>query len=381
MGKKKYTTEYFDIKPIMAKYPDCTYYLAWGQRSDGKTYTGKTVLVEQSELIEPIDYEHGEKFIYLRRLHQHITRKNMLKEFDDVMEKFEKRFGEPVAYDSQIGFYLLNSKQVIGYAMAIEDAYLQKSIPIVGIKYIIFDEFIDYYYMENEIPLFLHTIKNICRPPNNVKAILMFGNTVNKFSPYFDLFKLDPKKMNMGECYYFKHKLGVSGVAIHTPIKVDDIVSKSKTDKYIGFDDNESVDMIMFGEWEYNHTNTKGIDGITWNCNRHRVNLYVTGGNDVYELSLYMDSKLPILFVRKVNTQQGKVKESIYYNLSYDNSVILMNKKGFVPIIAKVNSLVDTNTLKQWDYVCDCYNAGRVVYDTIETGSNFMYIFDKVGKK
>ena len=94
-----------------------------------------------------------------------------------------------------------------------------------------------------------------------------------------------------------------------------------------------------------------------------------------------MDSKLPILFVRKVNTQQGKVKESIYYNLSYDNSVILMNKKGFVPIIAKVNSLIDTNTKRQWDYVCECYNAGRVVYDTIETGSNFMYIFDKVGKK
>ena len=66
------------------------------------------------------------------------------------------------------------------------------------------------------------------------------------------------------------------------------------------------------------------------------------------------------------------------YNLSKDNSVVLINSNGIVPSITKINDLVDSSTLKKWKLVTDCIDCGRVIFDTIETGSEFMSLSKEV---
>lgn len=371
MAKKKYTTEYFNLKPQL-KY-NTTYHIVYGERNDGKTYGAKV-----DALID--DIRNGFNFVYMRRLHQHIVRKNMVKLFGDVQHIIEKEFGSQIYYDSQKGFYLNigGEEKVVGFVVNVQDGLLSKGIPIVNIRTILFDEFIDYSYMPEEIPKFLHLVSSICRPPNRDVRIIMLGNTISRNCPYFKLFGIDTRKIKQGEIYYIKHNLGVTATVQHTPTKVEDLISKKKTDKYIGFDDNESVNMIMFGEWEYQHCQTKQIDGIGWNCMRHFIPIYFTALNNIYEFTINTDIKMPILFIRKINIQYGKCKTKVKYNLSSDNSVVLINNNGIVPSISKINELVDEGTLKKWHLALLCLECDRVIFDTIETGSEFRGHFKEV---
>lgn len=374
MGRRKYTTEYFDITPILRQY-DTTYYMIYGEREDGKSYT-----VKKNKCIE--DYATSKKrFVYLRRLHQHIVRKNLVKVFDDMQEIAQQKLGSKIYFDSQMGFYIINSKgesEVIGYHTSLQDAMLAKSIPLVNVGTILFDEFIDYTYMEDEIPKFLHTISTICRPPNTDVKIFMLGNTISNDCPYFNLFGVDPRKIHQGEPYYIKHSLGVSATVYHTPTKVQNLVTKSKHNDYIGFDNNHSVNMIMFGEWEYTNCTTTKIDGIGWNCMRHLIPLYLTALGNVYEFTINTDITIPILFVRKVNTQNGVCGTKIKYNLTYDRSVNLINKKGIVPTFTKMNDFIDDDTLCLWQMGMKCVSCGRVIFDNVATGSEFIHLIEKI---
>lgn len=368
MAKKKYTTEYFlpELRRMLKTY-DTTYYMIYGQREDGKSYAVKTIIKES--------IEQGYNFAYIRRRHSMIVRKNMIKLFGDMQNEFMKDMGTEIYYDSQRGFYIADeagNDKIVGYVSSLEDVFNAKSIPWVNIKYILFDEFIDYEYMANEISMFLHCMSTICRPPNENVKIFMLGNTIAKHCPYFKLFGFEPNKIKQGECYFIKHNLGVSAVIQHTPTKVDDINTKKKTNNYIGFDDNESVNMIMFGEWEYNHCQTKFIDGIGWNCMRHFIPIYLTALNQCYEFTINTDISVPILFVRKVNIQMGRCKPKVKYNLSFDNTVQLNTVNGCVPTITSVNNLVDKTTREKWKYVKLCMETSRVIYDTIATGSEVM---------
>ena len=391
MGKKKYTTEYVnkEIRRVVKKYSDIPYFIFYGERKDGKTYGGKEYALDE------VVFQQNKKFIYMRRLHKHIVKRKMRKEFDDMGEVIKGIYGENkyICYDSQRGFYYEDKEDdIIGYALSIEDCMNEKSIPYTEIGCIIFDEFIDYNYMDNEIQFFLHMIDTICRDYPDIK-IFMFGNMINKFCPYFELFGFDPKKLNQGEPYYIQHSLGVKAVVMHTPTRVKDIKTKTKTARYIGFDNNETVNMIMFGEWEYDHCNVQMLDGVTWNSMRHLVPLYVTGIRQTFELTIHTDSELPILFIRDINTQEGKVRKEILYNLAYDGSVNLIKqikkevnnkvefKSVYVPRIKCVNRLVDESTYELFKTCMLCIESGRVIFNNIATGSDFLFMYEKIIKK
>lgn len=373
MAKKKYTTEYFDITPILAKY-DTTYYMIYGEREDGKSYSIKKLVIDDYKM-------RGKRFVYMRRCHSHIVRRNMIKVFDDLQWYAEQELDSKIYFDPQIGFYIIGENgqnEVIGYCTSIQDCMSAKSIPLVNIGFILFDEFIDYNYFDNEKSMFMHAISTICRPPNENVKIFMLGNTISKDCVYFKMFNIDTRKIHQGEPYYIIHKLGVTATVYHTPTKVDDIKSRTKSNKYIGFDDDETVNMIMFGEWEYNHCITSTIDGVGWNCYRNLIPIYLTALGNVYEFTINMDIQVPILFIRKVNTQYGKCKTTIRYNLTYDRTVNLINKNGIVPTITKVNSLVDDSLLELWEMANKCIECGRVIFDKIETGGEFQNLYAKI---
>lgn len=375
MRKKKYTTDYVNLDPIRKNYPDATYRVIYGEREDGKSYGVKEEIIEETIALK------NKKFMYIRRTHQQIVRKNMIKVFDDIQHLAVSKLGSKIYFDSQQSFYIIDEngeRKQVGYHTSLQDAMLVKSIPVVDVDIILFDEFIDYSYFDNEISMFLHTISTICRPPNENVKIYMLGNTIAKDCPYFKLLGFDPNKINQGEPYFIQHALGVSAVIYHTPTKVPDLITKKKKNKYIGFDDNESVNMIMFGEWEYQHCITKQIDDVTWNCYRHLIPFYFTALSQVYEFTIYTDSAIPILFIRKVNTQLGKVSTKILFNFTYDRSVTLISKNGIVPSITRMNDLLPNHIIEKWTTIKKCIEAGRVIFDTIETGGEFLNLLPKI---
>ena len=100
---------------------------------------------------------------------------------------------------------------------------------------------------------------------------------------------------------------------------------------------------------------------------------------ETFEISICTDKvKLPISFVRRINTQNGEVNKFIKYNLSMDNSVVLTNKNGFVSAISKVNGLVDEKTRARYDIFLKTLDCGRVIYDNEITGTEFIEIIKKL---
>lgn len=354
---------------------DTPYKIIIGERSNGKTYSVKELVQNK--------YKNGEgKFLYIRRKHDQITRKYMVKLFEDIsdltMDMFDGRW---VDYQTESGFFLTNDRrngerETIGFCSSVEDCYDLKGIPFNEITTIFFDEFLEYGSpLEDEIPKFLHLISTVVRKRENVE-IYMIANTVTQFSKYFELFGIDPKKLKKGEIAYLKHKTGVS-CAVEYCKSLNIIDGKKLTNKYVGFDNNATSDMILYGEWEYDVCNNKNIDGIGWESQRRLLPIYITALGQCYEMSVYLH-KNPIAFVRKPNTQNGFVKEYIKYNLTYDDSLKLTNKNGCVPTYGKINKLVDNDTLKLFDIFKLCVDAKRIVFDTMETGSDFHRYLNKI---
>lgn len=293
-----------------------------------------------------------------------------------------KRLGSLIYYDGQGSFYIIvdGEKLTVGYCTSIEDAYLDKGIPYNKVKIVLYDEFIDYSYMDEELAMFRHTIANIVRDEENQGVrIIMLGNTVSKYCPYFDYFGFNINRIKQGEIAVIHANAGGTAALEYTKTKVGDLSEGKKKSKYFGFDGAGS-DMILHGSWEYNDCNTHDVDGIGWNSKRKRIRAYVTGLENVYELSYY-NSKNPVAFIRDINTQDGKVAMDIKYNLSFDNSLILVNKIGkIIPKYRHVSEFIEPDIVAELRFVKQCIDCGRVVFVNEQVGTEFIKAFNGIMK-
>lgn len=325
----------------------------------------------------------GKKFAYVRRTADQIRRRDMKVLFKDINDLASQPeiLGDTIKYDTENGFHFFNDDgqmTIIGYPFSIEEGVKRKGIPWNDINLIFFDEFLEYgRKIVDEVPLFLNLISTIVRTREDV-VIYMCANTVSKASVYFDLFGIDYKQLKRGHIYTFKHIGGVTG-AIERCFAPATGSKNKVTNKYIGFDNNPTSDMILYGEWEYDKVNTLKIDGIGWECQRKLIPLYLTALGNVYEMSIY-ENQNPILFVRKINTQEGMVRKDIKYNLSFDNSIQLVNSNGIVPQYGAITDLIDEDTRSWWWIAMLCIESKRVVYSKLEDGSDFMRTLKELKK-
>lgn len=370
MAKRRTTKNWYSIKRIMSY--NCAYYVIFGERKNGKTYSAKKEVI-----IDEI--ADGRQFMYVRRKHKMITKRKMKKLFEDIDNYCIERLGSKIEYTGQGEFYIIRDgeKIVVGYCTSIEEAYDDKGIPYNNVSVILFDEFLDYAYFKDEIEMFRHTIANVVRDEEhqNVKVI-MLGNTVNKYCPYFDFFGLNVNKMRQGDIAVIRAKNGGEAVFEYTKTRVtsDDKVAKKKS-RYFGFDGVGS-DMILYGEWEYNDCNTKSVDGISWNNKRKRINAYITGLTNVYEMS-YIGGTNPIAFIRKINTQKGVVSQAIKYNLCFDNSIDLITAKGnIIPKYSRSSKFINGAILHELEIINECVNCGRCVFENEQICTEFKTAFN-----
>ena len=239
----------------MKKYPKPKYYMFIGERSNGKTYSSLQYALERY-------CKYGEQFAYVRRFGEDIRKKQMVNLFsahvaNNEISKLTNGEWSSVDYTGT-RFYLynvdekgkINSKEdVFGFCFDLNSMEHYKSISFPRVTTIIFDEFLSRSgYLNNEFLLFTNVLSTIIRHRDNVK-ILMLGNTVNKYCPYFAEMGISHiKDQEQGTVDIYRY--GNTGLEV--AVEYCESTSKrggKKSDVYFAFD-NPELAMITKGSWE-----------------------------------------------------------------------------------------------------------------------------------
>lgn len=252
MAKK---VKYYNIAHLAKDYPDALYYVVFGERSNGKTYSALDYALERY-------FKHGEQFAYIRRFGEDVKKKNLSTLFDAhiVNGRIESLSGGlynsvdytigrfiPCLYTEDAG--VEKSPEPAGFAFDLNAMEHHKSTSYPKVTTVIFDEFLSRQgYLTNEFVLFMNTLSTIIRDRSNVK-IFMIGNTVNKYCPYFaemGLTHVKDQKPGTIDLYNY------SDTGLSVAVEYCDSMAKhggKKSDKYFAFD-NPQLKMITSGSWE-----------------------------------------------------------------------------------------------------------------------------------
>lgn len=250
--------KYYNIRDLMARHPEAQYLMAIGERSNGKTYSALDYVLENY-------FKKGEQFAYLRRFNEDIKPKHMKQLFaahieNHVIGKYSDGHWNTLDYGSgrflpmliptvDLEADIVRSTEPCGFAFDLNGMEHYKSISFPKITTIIFDEFLSRNgYLPNEFQLLMNAISTIVRQRTNVK-IIMLGNTVNRFCPYFTemgLHHVKDQKQGTVDLYNY----GDSGlqVAVEYCSSSKERGGKS-SDVYFAFD-NPQLQMITGGAWE-----------------------------------------------------------------------------------------------------------------------------------
>lgn len=247
--------KYYSIRNIIHQVPDARYYVVFGERSNGKTYSVLDYAIERY-------FKTGEELAIIRRYKEDLKGKNGASVFKNlvvnkVIEKYSKGQWNSVYYYSQ-RWYLMkrdfdNPKNTIideepfAYGFALTDVEHDKSSSYPSVKNIFFDEFISRSsYLPEEFIIFTNVLSTIIRDRDDLK-IFMCGNTVNQYCPYFKEMGLtNVRKMSKGTIDVYTY----GETSLKVALEYSDFPQqKKKSDVYFAFD-NPKLKMITRGEWE-----------------------------------------------------------------------------------------------------------------------------------
>ena len=358
--RKKY--KYYDIRHLIKEHPNARYYVAVGERSGGKTYSALDYALEQAKL--------GEQFAYIRRFNEDIRPKNLGSLFDAHINNgriqgiFDNKFSSLEYTGAK--FMLVKRNEdgkkdpdsepfLIGRAFDLNGMEHYKSIAFPTITTVIFDEFLSRQgYLPNEFILFQNCLSTIIRDRDNVK-IIMLGNTVNKYCPYFEEMGLTHiKDQAQGSVDVYKY--GSSGLEV-----VVEYVESSKTqggkssDVYFAFD-NPELKMITDGSWEIGIYPHLPID--SFKPREIAAQFFIKFNNEI--LHGYVISKggdAPFVFMHK-KTTEVKGKTDIVYTSVPDSNPY--HRFGLTNQPDKLSQFIKR-----------CIIEGRIFYASNEVGETF----------
>lgn len=244
----------FSFLNLVEQFPNATYYVAFGERSGGKTYTALDYALEQWKF-------SGKTFCYVRRFDEAIRPKRASQvfapfarngyidfltegEYNDTVFRVGKWF---FVKKDENGEIVKKSSEPFCYAFALSQVENDKSASYPTTDNMVFDEFITReYYFPNELTLLTNVISTVFRNRAGCK-VFMAGNTVNQFCPYFaDMGLNHAPTMAPGtiDCYnYGDSRLQV--VVTHTKPNEQG----KPSDYYFAFD-NPRLKMITESAWE-----------------------------------------------------------------------------------------------------------------------------------
>ena len=244
--------KFYNLKSILKT--NSTYNMIIGERSNGKTYTTLKYGIEQY-------FKKGSQIAIIRRWQTDIRGNRASEVFKALLsnnEIYKISKGQYQGIHYYGGKYYLcnygdngkaiyNDNDVIAYPFSLSDTEHNKSISYPDIRTIIFDEFLTrQVYLPDEFILFMNTISTIVRERTDVK-IFMLGNTVNKYSPYFEEMGLkNVKEQTQGTIDVYKYGNSKLKVAV----EYCKASGKSKENSFYFAFDNPKLEMIKTGAWE-----------------------------------------------------------------------------------------------------------------------------------
>lgn len=307
--------KFYDVRDTLSAYPNAHYYVIYGERSNGKTYSSLDYCLENF-------LTKGEQFAYVRRWGEDIRKKQLSQLFaahaeNGRISKLTKDAWGGMDYTGN-KFRLTKSDEdgkltinddICGYAFDLNSMEHYKSISFPRVTTIVFDEFLSRNgYLPNEFILFTNVISTIVRQRNNVK-IIMLGNTVNRSCPYFQEMGLSHvKEQEPGTIDVYHY--GSSGLEVIA--EYCSPTSKrggKKSDVYFAFD-NPELQMITQGAWEiaiYPHKPCKfapkDIDCI----------FFIEFENELLQCECVTIDTGPFIFIHRKTTPIKKPDEDIVY--------------------------------------------------------------------
>ena len=244
--------KYYSLKKILSKGAD--YNLIFGERSNGKTYAALEFIINNY-------IKTGKQGCYIRRWKEDLRGKRADSLFsghtsNGMIEKVTKGEYNEVFYMSGKWFlskYDAETKKRVPdntpfcYGFALSEVEHDKSTSFPNVTTVVFDEFLTRkIYLPDEFVTFMNVLSTIIRNRDDVKVI-MLGNTVNKYCPYFTEMGLrNIETMEQGSIDIYK--FGEHGASVAVEYANNTNVNKP-SNKYFCFD-NSHLQMITGGKWE-----------------------------------------------------------------------------------------------------------------------------------
>ena len=312
--------KYFNLNAILKT--NSTYNVIIGERSNGKTYASLKYGIEQY-------FKNGSQMAIIRRWQTDIKGNRASEVFkallsNDEVSKISKGEYEGIHYYGgkyylcnygDDGKVLYNENDVIAYPFSLSDTEHNKSISYPDIKTIIFDEFLTrQVYLPDEFILFMNTISTIVRNRTDVK-IFMLGNTVNKYSPYFDEMGLKNVRIQtQGSIDLYKYGTSTLQVAV----EYCKSTGKSKKNSFYFAFDNPKLEMIKTGAWEldiFPHC------PIKYKPKDILFTYFIEFGGDLFQCEIVNKDNHIFTFIHEKTTPLKNTDKDLIYSLDYNPKI------------------------------------------------------------
>lgn len=262
---------FFRWDSAIHKCPTAKYYMAMGERSNGKTFASLEIGLfgyHKGNVHINGYLDDGSQLAIIRRWEEDFKGKNGAQQFDNFVNNeihgniIEKRSGgkwNGVFYYSSRWYLAHYDKEgkrdaldptPFAFAFALGTGEHSKSSSYPNVRNILFDEWITRaHYLVDEFILFANILSTIIRRRDDVR-IFMCANTISKYDcPYFiEMGLTNVRKMSAGEIDVYQY--GDSGLSVVLQY-TDPPIGEIKSNVYFAFE-NAKLDMVKKGSWELN---------------------------------------------------------------------------------------------------------------------------------
>lgn len=243
---KHLVKEWIDIDKIIDENPTCSWFVIWGQRSNGKTYG----TIDRS-------MREGKRFAYIRRYDTEIRKSELMdlisphdivKLTNGQFNDFELKSGKfNYIVRDEDGKIITSSKRDFGQVFCINTWEKYKGADRGKFDYIILDEFMSLREIPDEWECFQQMLWTLLRNRSDSKIILL-ANSFTPYSLYFEelLVQEEVEHMHQGET--FIKEFGETKILCHwcPPSSV----TKNVTSKLFNFNKyKKKPQMAETGEW------------------------------------------------------------------------------------------------------------------------------------
>ncbi len=348
---------------------DALYYLLYGERANGKSYAVKLRCLEKA-------YENPktEKFVYLRRWLEDVS-KNRAEGYWDDMEyddEGNRRIEEIThgeytcisVYRNEIYFANRDEKEkkvrgvMIGRVAVLTGDTHEKSRSFVGYSRIIFEEMItESGYLGNEVSTFMSMVSTILR--KRVGEVFLIGNTLTRACPYFREWELiNVPKQKQGTIDIYNYKLedkDENGNELYVKIACEYCENvQGRTRMIFG---NK---MITRGEWQTEEK--EHLPDLYGEYERH-LSILLDDELEHFVIDVLSHENIPLLYIREVDRRwinRNKYDIIITDRFSYEQKY--MKDLSAIPKLRK--------------FIKWLFDSGKVCYQDNLVGTTFLTLLN-----